>query len=334
MSQAVPLLTEGKRPPGRTCGLDTVGLSFEVLPDFELKGGTVTVHNMGLVGEEFTTVKHNLPGGGFVALGKGGKAWVEASAKRAGEGENVFALSAGEALESMREAVWEASAFCNARPGVEFENCEVVRLDVVRDFDDVLHVPELLDGLAGVPRDSRYKTRRWADATRNRAESLRVGPKAHGGELYDKHIETGGRAPKGRLRAEFRLHRDQLRSEWARSSDVLVPSVDSISQEKLEVLGRLSFERYAFDREVLGMASLSSKVFAANGLSRNRQAVLFSFLVAPGFAESMSKQARSEYRALSRELGVALKPEEVQGEVEPVLVRLDFESGRELCRVA
>ena len=331
---AFPLLTEGKRSPGRTVGLDTVGLSFSVEPDYEVRGGTLTVRNMGVVGQEGVTCRQSLPGGGFVALGKGGKAWVEASAKRAGDGSNVVALSAAEASESMREACREALTFCSTRTPFIFEDAGVVRLDVVRDFDEVGHVGDLLDGLASTPRDGRYKVRRFADSQRRQAETLTVGPKAHHGTLYDKWAETGGEAPVGRVRCESRNHQDQLSSVWARDQGVTVRWMGEVTQEKIERLGRVNFVRYGFDREVVGMASLSSKVFGAEGLSRFRQAMLFAFLVAPGFAGGLSKASRSEYRAMARELGVSMRPgDEVYG-AEPVSVRLDFESGREVCRAA
>lgn len=334
--RAVPLLTEGKRSTGGTAGLDTVGLSFDVEADFEAKGGVVTISNFGVVGAETVGVRHALPGGGFLALGKGQKAWVEASAKRAGSGSNVLSLTAGQAFESMREACREAEAFCTPAPGHRFENCNVVRLDVVRDFDGVTHVPELLDGLAQVPRDSRWKSRRWADAARNRAETLRVGPKAHGGTLYDKFVETAGEAPAGRLRFESRLHREQLTSQWARDRGLLTPVVASVTDEKVLNLARTCFERYAFDREVVGMASLSSKVFGANGLSRVVQGQLWAFLTAPGYAGMLPRTSRYRYRAIATELGVTLRPGQLEDEAEldPVLVRLDFDRGEEVCRVA
>ena len=79
------------------------------------------------------TVRHQLPGGGFLALGKGGKGWLEASATRAHGGSNVEAMSVPEALASMREAYREAKQFCTpTRDGAVFEHSDIVRLDVVR----------------------------------------------------------------------------------------------------------------------------------------------------------------------------------------------------------
>lgn len=281
--------------------------------------------------EEAWTVRHRLPGGGFVALGRGGRAWIEASAKRADpEGANVVALPVREAVESIREACREAEAFCEPREA--FETAKIVRLDPVRDFDEVTHVGELLDGLAAVPRDVRHKTRRWADAEKNRAESLRVGPKAWGSTLYDKHAETMGRAPEGRLRYEGRFHSEQLTSQWAKENGTVMRQIADLSSEKVGRLTVASFQRVGFDREVEGRASVSRRVFGENGLSSKEKAGLWAFLTAPGFPESLSKPTRLKYRKLAGELGVIVA--QAVDEAAPVFVRLDLESGREVCRAA
>jgi hypothetical protein len=59
-------------------------------------GGHVQLQHYGQPGAETVTVRHQLPGGGFLALGKGGKGWLEASAKRAHGGSNVEAMSVPE----------------------------------------------------------------------------------------------------------------------------------------------------------------------------------------------------------------------------------------------
>lgn len=320
-----------------------MGLAFPVGADFQVTGGRAMVHNVGQVGE-MLTVSHTLPGGGFVSFGKGGKAWVEASAKRADEfHENVEPLTPTGAVESMREAYREALAFCTPKKSratgkvPPFEHAEVVRLDPVRDFDGVTHHGELLDGLASVPCDPRWKVRRWQDPQRHKAESLRRGPKAWGQTLYDKHAESGGRAPEGRLRSEGRFHSAQLASRWASANGFVMRQVGDITDEKVQRLTRVSFERVGFDREVRGRASLAAKVFGCEWLTRRQMVELWAFLSAPGCAESISKNARTRYRRYADRLGVAFSTmawDETEGEVVPMLIRLDFDSGREVVRCA
>ncbi len=341
-----PPLTEGKRtsrnPRPRSEGVppkvDTMGLAFAVTPDFDLSGGRVMVHN-ALRPDEMVTVSHDLPGGGFVALGKGGKAWVEASAKRADPyHENVEALTPSGAVDSMREAYREALAFCEPAKDrgtgkvLPFDRATVVRLDPVRDFDGVTHHGELLDGLASVPCDPRWKVRRWQDPQRHKAESLRRGPKAWGATLYDKHAESRGIAPVGRLRSEGRLHQAQLTGGWALSGRFCVRQIADINDEKVSRMTRALFERVGFHREVQGRASLSSTVFGCEWLSGREKAELWAFLTAPGRSESMAKSTRLRYRRIASQLGVTFTASDE--DVAPVFVRLDFDSGREVLRVA
>ncbi len=302
-------------------------------PFFVTEGSTAQVFGLGAAGESWR-YRHKLPGGGFLSLGMGGKAWVEASLpKRAGDG-NVEALPVVEALEVMRSACEEAGKFCEPdrrRDGHCFEEAKVVRLDPVRDFDGVRHPGALLDGLAGVPRGSREKARRWSDSERNQAESLRVGPKAWGSLLYDKHRETGGRAPEGRLRYEARLHSDQLTGAWARDLGAIMRCVADVSEDKVRAIRWAAFERVGFEREVSAMTTVSDAVFGCEDLSAREQAVLWAYLTAPGYAAALGRDAERKYRRIARRLGVT--PGVAEGACE-FTVRLDFDSGTEVLRGA
>jgi hypothetical protein len=316
-------------PPAQ---IDTLGLSWPVEPEFHSIGGRVSIRNFGEPGEA-TTVSHALPGGGFLALGIGGKAWGEASLPKRLDGSNVSALSVPDALEVARGLYREARGFCEPRDdGKRFELCEIVRLDAVRDFDGVHHAPELLNGLAAVPRSTTQKVRRWADAERNRAETLRVGPKAWGSTLYDKHAESPRDAEPGRVRYEGRFHREQLASEWARKHRFVMRVIADIEEDKVQALTRTSFERVAFDREVVGRASVAEAVFGCERLSRRMQVELWCFLTAPGFNDKRSRTTVAKYRRLAAELGVTVAAAEEESA--DVMVRLDFEAGSEVLRVA
>lgn len=259
----------------------------------------------------------------------GGRAWVEASAPKRAGGENVVGLLVPDALEVMREAVEEASLYVTRTQ--PFEDAKIVRLDPVRDFDGVTHVPELLDGLAGVPREARHKAKRFADGQKNRAESLRVGPNSFGMQLYDKHVESGGLAPDGRLRFESRLHNEQLTGQWAKGKGFLMREVRHVTEERVQIVTAATFERAAFDREVVGKATVAERV-RGSGLTLAAQARLWAFLTMPGEAEAMHRNVRARYRRLAAELGVTVAAAE--DEAADVFVRLDFESGTEVCRVA
>ena len=327
-----PLLTEGKVHKRCALGqIDTLGFSFPV-QDFSVIGATMTVRDLGTESESRSWTR-KLPGGGFLSTGIGGKAWVEASLPKRIDGENVEALDVSEALDVAHWAYREALGFCEPVGGRgRFEESKLVRVDPVRDFDGIGHVPELLNGLAAVPRSSVHKVRRFADAERNAAESLRVGPKAWGAQLYDKHAETKGVAEVGRLRYEGRFHHEQLTSKWAHKVGAVMRVVGDMSQEKVSALCSASFSRVAFDREVVGRATVAERVFGGNGLSERVQAQLWVYLTAPGAAGRMHRNTAYKYRELAAQLGVTMAAAE--SECAEMCVRLDYESGRELVRVA
>jgi len=308
--------------------LDTVGVAFQVGPDFRTTGATASVVQLGEVGEAWR-YRHKLAGGGFLALGINGKAWAEASLPKRIDGENVEAVTVPDALELLRGLVAEADEYCDRK--VPFEHAEVVRIDAVRDFQGVHHAAELLSGLANTPRPAVQKVKLFQDPERCSAETLTVGPKAWKMTGYDKHVETAGAAPEGQLRTETRLHREQLLSEHARKGGYMMGHVADITDDKVERLHRGRFELACFDREVVGVASVAAAIRRAE-LTDESKRELWCFLTMPGASELMSKNTRTRYRRLARELGVT--PSAASEELPDMRVRLDYESGTEVCRVA
>jgi len=335
-----PLLTEGKRgtksPSGPPAAVDTFGFSFDV-DEVNYEGGQVFFSGYNSP-DEVMTCRQALPGGGFVSTsdarrGNGYvRAWVEASMPKRVLDSNVEALGVDEALEAGREAFREATYFVRPVMGQHFENSGIVRLDGVRDFDGVASVNELLNGLAAAPRLSRLKVRRFQDPARSAAESLRVGPKAWNGQLYDKHAETNGEAEEGRLRSEFRMHLDQLTNERAKREGFMMRRVCDVTEEKVQRLTRSTFQLCAFDREVVGKASMSEKVFGCSWLSTKEQAGLWAYLTAPTFAKRFDRKTLRKYRRFAEQLGVTMAA--ADEEMPDVRVALDFDSGTEVVRVA
>lgn len=339
-SGGFPLLTEGKVHTkcavGPQAAVDTFGFSFAV-DECNYEGGQVSF--LGYQSpDEVMSCRQALPGGGFVAFSDARKgngyvrAWVEASMPKRVQEDNVEALGVEEALEAGREAYREAQFFVRPVIGQHYEKAGIVRIDGVRDFDGVASVNELLNGLAAAPRLSRLKVRRFQDAARNAAESLRVGPKAWNGQLYDKHAETKGEAAEGRLRSEFRMHRDQLESQRARKDGFMMRHVCDITEEKVQRMTRSTFSLCAFDREVVGKASMSEKVFGCEWLSTKEQTGLWAYLTAPTYSARFSRNTARKYRQLAERLGVTMAAAEE--EMPDVRVSLDFDSGTEVVRVA
>jgi hypothetical protein len=334
-ARVFPLLTEGKvgkkRTPSPAGRIDTLGFAFRVEGDFQRQGATAQVTNLGGEGESWR-YSHKLPNGGFVGLGMGDKAWVEASLPKRYEGDNVVAFTIPQALESARDLYAEAQQFCTPRDdGSIFDRSKLVRLDAVRDFDNVRAIAPILDGLASVPRGKREKVRRFADAQRSKAETLTVGPRAWHSTLYDKHAETSS-APEGRLRCEARMHYEQLTNQRAKENNYVMRQMADITNEKVQALTRETFERCAFDREVSAVGAVAEEVFALD-MSPSKKATLWAYLTAPGFGSMVNRKTFYEYRNLAAKLG--LVPGDFFGETDaPLRTRLDFDSGTEVRRVA
>lgn len=324
-----PLSNRGETAPKGCIGrLDTVGLAFQIAPDFDTTGATGSVLRMGLPDEAWS-YRHRLDGGGFLALGIGGKGWVEASLPKRKDGENVEAVPVAEGLELLRELVEESAGFCTRE--VPFELCEVVRVDAVRDFQGVHHSGELLQGLANTPRPALQKVKLFQDPERCKAETLSVGPNAWKMTGYDKHVESEGVAPAGQLRTETRLHRQQLTSEHARKGDYMMRHVADITGPKVANCHRARFELACFDREVVGVASVASAIRNSD-LTDGQKRGLWCFLTMPGAGELLGRNAVGRYRRLAKELGVT--PAAAAEEMPDMRVRLDYETGTEVCRVA
>lgn len=302
-----------------------MGIAFRV-SDWDRVGCDVQVSGY-LSERESYRYSRRLEGGGFLATGAGGKAWVEASLPKRVGADNVEGLPLPDAVDALYALYEEARQFVRLERGTDDDPmfAEVVRLDLVRDFDGVEGVGGVLDGLAAVEQPGRVKVRRFADPSRGQAQTLRVGPKAWGCTLYDKHAETGGLAAPGRVRFETRLHRDQLSSEWAKAHGGKVVHAFALDErpEDMATLSRAWFDRAGFGRAVGSSSGLAEKLV---GLEARTAGMLWAYLTLPGFAGDLSAPTRRRYRRLAESLGVAPA---FFGEGDTVRrVRLDYVSGR------
>lgn len=318
---------------------DTVGIAVPC-DDFDRVGCSVTIDGYSTDQEKYR-YSRKLAGGGFVATGIGNAAWLEASLPKrvSDDDDNSVALGLDDALGALYDMYDEAREWCDYSPGHLFEESKLVRLDLVRDFHDVEHQTELLDGLASIDQPGRAKVRRFADPSANRAETLRVGPRAWGCTLYDKHVETGGKAPEGQVRFEARLHRPQLTSVFARThggcfmvvGDLVRCRLDGEGDggDSLAIAQRAWFERVGFDRAVSSKRGLYDAVRGA-GLSHTEAAGVWAYLTLPGWAATISKNSRTKYRRIAASFGYAPA---YDGAVVPVdqtdhrVVRLDYDAG-------
>ena len=277
---------------GVPVSLDTVGIAIPC------RGGLKS----GSTANGRSRVK--LPGGGFLAVGIGDMAWIEASLPNRELGINVRGLELDDAKASIKRLVKEAEQFVQyssaktiedkdgRRRSISPDDPRVVRLDLVRDFH--LQNPDLLspilNGLSQVPRNGRVKVRRFGDGKSGQAETLRVGPATWAATLYDKHVESRGHAEIGSLRSEFRLRSRQLASTEVTASTGSVIAVSDLSEVRCDTIRRIWFEKARFGAWVsegrsvwdfLSKVDLSDreKIFFAGWLSAREADVKISLSI-------------------------------------------------------
>lgn len=251
---------------------------------------------------------------------------VELNPSRVVDPEGCSVAPVGELPGVMRRAARAASGL--VAPVVSLAEFRVSRLDVARDFSAVDEVSSLIGALGAVHRPWSRRHLVHADPKRNGAQTLMVGSGAGVVRLYDKAAETKGKAALGTLRWEAECR------EWADRYGS-VRSLRDVTGENVEALCRDRWEWSAMGTEVAGDLGRLVHSVGASGLSAAHQRAFLGWLVeqAAGVERSaMSQTTLAKYRRLQRELGIAA-PAELRGTI-AVLRRLDFDSGREVVRVA
>ena len=107
--------------------------------------------------------------------------------------------------------------------------------------------------------------------------------------------------------------------------------VADIRVDKVDRLSRATFKRVCFDREVVGIASVASAIYQAD-LTDRRKRELWTFLTMPGAVSTFDRKTVYRLRRLAAELGVT--PSMASSELPDVRVRLDYDAGTEVRRVA
>lgn len=309
--------------------IDTVGVAIPVTG----RGVRAGVRN-----ELGAQNRFRLPGGGFVAVGIGEMAWIEGSLPNRSRGENTAGVSLDEARALICEMVDEAMMFVEPAEkreietetgilgSVSVEDPRVVRLDLVRDFslNEPRRLTAILDGLAGVPRDGRIKVRRFADGKTGRAETLRVGPASWAATLYDKHVESGGLAERGSLRAEFRLRSRQLTSVGTRTRHGAIVSVADLEEERCEAIRKDWFDKAKFGTWVGGRKSIWD-LLRETDLSDREKIFFVGWLQArnDSVVTSISSKTDRRYRRILADMPAV---DEYSGDVR---MRLNYEIGSE-----
>ena len=214
-------------------------------------------------------------------------------------------------------------------PSEPVERWRVKRLDVARDFSEVEDPGRLIRGLAPVHRPHSRRNLVHADPARNRAETLMVGSGAGVVRLYNKHTESEGRAPEGTVRWEGECRKDWCKryGEIGRLGDLRAESVAELAENRWEWSG--------MGVEVASTVGRLVQATAHSDLSERERVFFVGWLMCEAAGQpvrDLSKATLAKYRRVQREVGIAA-PVDLTAQVQ-VVSRLDWESGRELLRVA
>ena len=306
-------------------GIDTLRLAFPIqqwraippaVESIDYQGGT-------------TWSKWHLEAGGSFGAGNG-RAWVEASLPVRMMGNNTVALPFCDLYAAIEDLMTEVATIVDFDPAaVTPDKLRVPRVDLVRDFDGVTTPALLIAGLGQNRQPGRSQVLRHSD--HGRAESLTVTMKTSWtATAYDKHRESKGLAPAGRVRFEARLKTRRLQGAWASRHGGPVRVIADMTEEKMEKLARSTFDAVGFGATVMTREEVARRV-AESGLSGQEQATLVGHLVyqAAGMGSPLSEGSERKYEKIARELGVRLHPDALQAGM-----RLDWETGRALLDVA
>ena len=150
-----------------------------------------------------------------------GTAKIEQSLARLAQGHNITGLALTDAWDVMAAVDAEAADLLGWDGGIE--NRQFVRLDLVRDFQDVPDIPQLLNALANDVSYRRTGTQRYTKQRGGAGGSIYRGPTTSTAVLYDKEFEVRSRRAamehispnvlalaQGKVRYELRLRRKAL----------------------------------------------------------------------------------------------------------------------------
>jgi hypothetical protein len=141
--------------------------------------------------------------------------------------------------------------------------------------------------------------------------------------LYDKHAETGGKAAEGTLRWEV-----EARSQWVKKYGHML-NLGDITEDKVRELAEDRWSWSAMDRELSATEQIVEKVMRLDVSPTVKERLVGRLVMEQmGSAYPMSKNTATKYRAMVRDLGIALDPEAAGP-----ATRLDWETGRQVTTV-
>ncbi len=206
----------------------------------------------------------------------------------------------------------------------------VKRLDLARDFSGIEQAPTLIRALAPIHRPYARLNLVHADASRLGAQTLMVGAATAGvARLYDKHAETSGAAPVGSVRWEA-----ECRAGWLATYGGM-KRLQDVDDEAASRLAQNRWEWSQMGAEVAGDLNRLVGRVRDSDMSVREQRAFLGWMVEQASGACWEPPARAtlaKWRKAQRDLGIASPTDLVT--TGAVMRRLDWETGREVLRVA
>jgi hypothetical protein len=337
-------------------GIDKIAMSFPVA-GFSLHESAWATQRISNPGTPLSAItlqtSVNVEGGGKVFVGvqevKERGTWVgkvEFNPARIHDPEG-HGLADSEQVISASEAVCKAASELLA-PAIPLDEWRVKRLDVARDFE-VENAGFYVQGLAPIKRPYARRNGVWNSPEKGNAQTLMVGSGAGMCRLYDKLAEIASRsagrtsecrtAPPaagssvasaaengGLLRWEV-----EARSRWLERISG-VKRLNHLNDRSVEVLANERWEWSRMGVEVSAKERVVEKVLRSD-MTPAEMTGFIGFLTLLSCGVSVPRDAKTlrKYNRLMKEMNVVIQPDSFG---DAFVGRLDFESGREVLRVA
>ncbi len=199
-----------------------------------------------------------------------------------------------------------------------------------RDFNGILLPSRYVRSLADAPSDTRGGIRGYSKAFRVRGDSLYWGNKSGQARLYDKHLETRGRAAHGTLRWEV-----ESRRPWCVEHGIRV--VHDITPASVVHLARNIWRRSGMGTPVTSLPQFVKDVMTDPKVSDTEVRGLLGWLLAESYGANIApkgKDTMKKYRDIVGRHGVPTLFQECNHDGWPVHGRLDLDTGEEVLHAA
>jgi hypothetical protein len=270
-----------------------------------------------------------------------GRPWgkVEFNPARVVDPDGVGLCPVSDLRSTIEAAVYVAREIVT--PAVPIDDMRVRRVDLARDFAGVDSAAFYVRGLLNVRRPWARYSAVYNDPKLGGAESLRVGSGAGMVRLYDKHEESPERAAPGHLRWEA-----ECRRGWAENYGG-VAVVTDLNAYKLGTLASNRWEWSSMGTQIAATDRVIEKIQRAGHradcpkgckehLSAAEQRGFYGYLVftAKGWPSPTAKATGAKYGRIARDLAITCAILEPDVDEADITGRLDWDTGREVLRVA